>query len=137
MSNITSFNLTKQLENNYLNPGRTIEAGITEKRGRTEKSTDILIFDRIGGTRKTNANGNVDGMLFRGASHKALAGLFRKKADDQDVFNIFKTAGMSSEDAINALQNVKDKSARRGLAGLSAEAVKDQLQSFQPSGIIS
>ena len=128
MSNRVQQNSTSSLEKNYINQGRTVEAAITTKQGRTQKSTDILVFDRIGSTMKMNEKGPVEGMLFRGATHKALAGLVgRKKAEDQDVFNIFRTAGMTAQQANDALQNVKDKSAKLGLAGLSASAVNDQL----------
>ena len=123
---------SKRLDENYRNQGSPVEADITTKPGRTEKPTDILIFDRIGSTRKINDNGSVEGMLFRGASHKALAGLIgRKKADDQDVFNIFRTAGMTAQQASDALQSVKDKSINLGLAGLSASAVSDQLNAMR------
>ena len=123
---------TKRLDENYRNQGRPVEADITSKQGRTQKQTDILIFDRIGITRKTNEDGPVEGMLFRGATHKALAGLIgRKKADDQDVFNIFRTAGMTAQQASDALQSVKDKSINLGLAGLSASAVSDQLNAMR------
>jgi hypothetical protein len=119
---------TTRLDENYRNQGSPVEADITTKPGRTQKQTDILIFDRIGWTKKIDDNGPVEGMLFRGASHKALAGLIgRKKADDQDVFNIFRTAGMTAQQATDALHNVKDKSAKLGLAGLSASAVSEQL----------
>jgi hypothetical protein len=71
-------------------------------------------------------------MLFRGASHKALADLIgRKRADDQDVFNIFRTAGMTAQQANDALHNVKAKSAKLGLAGLSASAVSEQLSAMK------
>ena len=123
---------SKRLDENYRNQGSPVEADITTKPGRTEKPTDILIFDRIGSTRKINDNGSVEGMLFRGASHKALAGLIgRKKAGDQDVFNIFRTAGMTAQQASDALQSVKDKSINLGLAGLSASAVSDQLNAMR------
>ena len=123
---------TKRLDENYRNQGKPVEADITSKQGRTQKRTDILIFDRIGITRKTNEDGPVEGMLFRGATHKALAGLIgRKKADDQDVFNIFRTAGMTAQQASDALQSVKDKSTNLGLAGLSASAVSDQLNAMR------
>lgn len=123
---------TKRLDENYRNQGRPVEADITSKQGRTQKQTDILIFDRIGITRKINEDGPVEGMLFRGATHKALAGLIgRKKADDQDVFNIFRTAGMTAQQASDALQSVKDKSTNLGLAGLSASAVSDQLNAMR------
>ena len=123
---------TKRLDENYRNQGRPVEADITSKQGRTQKQTDILIFDRIGITRKINEDGPVEGMLFRGATHKALAGLIgRKKADDQDVFNIFRTAGMTAQQASDALQSVKDKSMNLGLAGLSASAVSDQLNAMR------
>ena len=123
---------TKRLDENYRNQGRPVEADITSKQGRTQKQTDILIFDRIGITRKINEDGPVEGMLFRGATHKALAGLIgRKKADDQDVFNIFRTAGMTAQQASDALQSVKDKSINLGLAGLSASAVSDQLNAMR------
>jgi hypothetical protein len=123
---------TKRLDENYRNEGKPVEADITSKQGRTQKQTDILIFDRIGVTRKTNEQGPVEGMIFRGANHKALAGLIgRKKADDQDVFNIFRTAGMTAEQASDALQSVKDKSTNLGLAGLSASAVGDQLNAMR------
>ena len=123
---------SKRLDENYRNQGSPVEADITTKPGRTEKPTDILIFDRIGSTRKINDNGSVEGMLFRGASHKALAGLIgRKRADDQDVFNIFRTAGMTAQQANDALHNVKAKSAKLGLAGLSASAVSEQLSAMK------
>ncbi len=123
---------TERLDKNYLNQGSAVEADITTKPGRTQKQTDILIFDRIGSTTKIDDNGPVEGMLFRGASHKALAGLIgRKKADDQDVFNIFRTAGMTAQQATDALHNVKDKSAKLGLAGLSASAVSEQLSAMK------
>lgn len=119
---------TKRLDENYRNQGSPVEADITTKPGRTQKQTDILIFDRIGSTRKINDNGLAEGMLFIGASHKALAGLIgRKRADDQDVFNIFRTAGMTAQEAGDALQSVKTQRAKLGLAGLSASAVSDQL----------
>ncbi len=123
---------TERLDKNYLNQGSAVEAGVTNKPGRTQKQTDILIFDRIGSTTKIDDNGPVEGMLFRGASHKALAGLIgRKKADDQDVFNIFRTAGMTAQQANDALHNVKAKSAKLGLAGLSASAVSEQLSAMK------
>lgn len=127
---------TERLDKNYLNQGSAVEAGVTNKPGRTQKQTDILIFDRIGSTTKIDDNGPVEGMLFRGASHKALAGLIgRKKADDQDVFNIFRTAGMTAQRASDALHNVKDKSAKLGLAGLSALAVSEQLSNINLQNI--
>ena len=127
---------TKRLDENYRNQGSPVEADITTKPGRTQKQTDILIFDRIGSTRKINDKGPAEGMLFRGASHKALAGLIgRKKADDQDVFNIFRTAGMTAQRASDALHNVKDKSAKLGLAGLSALAVSEQLSNINLQNI--
>ena len=127
---------TERLDKNYLNQGSAVEAGVTNKPGRTQKQTDILIFDRIGSTTKIDDNGPVEGMLFRGASHKALAGLIgRKKADDQDVFNIFRTAGMTAQRAYDALHNVKDKSAKLGLAGLSALAVSEQLSNINLQNI--
>jgi len=123
---------TTRLDENYRNQGSPVEADITTKPGRTQKQTDILIFDRIGSTKKIDDNGPVEGMLFRGATHKALAGLIgRKKADDQDVFNIFRTAGMTAQQASDALQSVKDKSTNLGLAGLSASAVSDQLNAMR------
>ena len=127
---------TARLDENYRNQGSPVEADITTKPGRTQKQTDILIFDRIGSTKKIDDNGPVEGMLFRGASHKALAGLIgRKKADDQDVFNIFRTAGMTAQQASDALHNVKDKSAKLGLAGLSALAVSEQLNNINLQNI--
>ena len=111
---------SKRLDENYRNQGSPVEADITTKPGRTEKPTDILIFDRIGSTRKINDNGSVEGGL-----------IGRKKAGDQDVFNIFRTAGMTAEQASDALHNVKDKSARLGLTGLSASAVSDQLSAIK------
>lgn len=80
---------TKRLDENYRNQGSPVEADITTKPGRTQKQTDILIFDRIGSTRKINDNGLAEGMLFRGASHKALAGLSASAVSDQ--LNIMKT----------------------------------------------
>ena len=122
----------QRLDENYRNQGSPVEADIATKPGRTQKQTDILIFDRIGSTTKIDDNGPVEGMLFRGASHKALADLIgRKRADDQDVFNIFRTAGMTAQQANDALHNVKAKSAKLGLAGLSASAVSEQLSAMK------
>ncbi len=69
--------------------------------------------------------------MFRGATHKPLASAIgRRRADDQDVFNIFRSAGMSPDQAADVLQNVKEESAKLGLAGMSATVVDDQITSF-------
>ena len=69
--------------------------------------------------------------MFRGAIHKPLASAIgRRRADDQDVFNLFRSAGMAPDQAADALQNVKEESAKLGLAGLSATAINDQITSF-------
>jgi hypothetical protein len=53
--------------------------------------------------------------------------LFRAKANYQDVYNIFRTAGMNNADAKTAVSNIKQQSEAMKLNGISAQAVKNEL----------
>ena len=109
-----------------------VEMDLTKKSGRSDKSRDILIFDRMGSTTKINSQGKpVKGALLRGASSKLFTMLFRTKANYQDVYNIFRTNGMSSKEAAEALSNVKTFSEQNKLSGISAQAVQHEINQFK------
>lgn len=138
----TSKNSSDAYEKNYLNEPKgplkrqktsKVTADITQKSTRKEKpDTDILIFDRVGSTGITNPRGKFKmGGLFRGASNKPWTALFgRVKANNQDVYNIFRSHGMSEEKALAALKNVNDKSKDLKLSGISSHAVKTEIDNF-------
>ena len=121
------------LEKDYeIQPGNLVEMDFTTKKGRLEKATDILIFDRMGNTAKTNNQGKpIRGALLRGASNKLFTMLFRTKANNQDVYNIFRTNGMNPAQADAALSNVKAKSEQLKLSGISAQAVQFEISQFK------
>ena len=134
-------NNPKDLEKNYLNEGKgplarqktsTVTADATSKLGRQDKATDILIFDRLGKTGIVgNKGGFKQGGLFRGASDKPWTALFgRIKATSQDVYNIFRSHGMSENSARQALQNVKLASNKLGLSGFSSQAVNNEIKEY-------
>jgi hypothetical protein len=79
------------------------------------KDTDILVFSRIGATSIAGKDGNP----------------LKYKARKADVLAIFRTAGMSKTDADNALRNVTETSKKQGISGLSAKAVKAQVENYQ------
>ncbi|CAM8666957.1 hypothetical protein MCEGEM3_01171 [Oxalobacteraceae bacterium] len=141
----TNSNSQNTFEKNYLNEPKgplarqqtsKVTADVTQKSTRREKSnTDILIFDRIGNTGILDPKGkNKIGGLFRGASNKPWTALFgRVKANNQDVYNIFRSHGMSQEKALEALKNVKDTSNNLKLSGISSHAVSTQIENFYKS----
>ena len=144
----TNSNNQNTFEKNYLNEPKgplvrqqtsEVTADVTQKstrRGKTD--TDILIFDRIGKTGITDTKGNNKiGGLFRGASNKPWTALFgRVKANNQDVYNIFRSHGMSQEKALAALKNVKDTSNNLKLSGISSNAVRTEIDNFYKSVVI-
>jgi hypothetical protein len=144
----TNSNSTNAFEKSYLNEPKgplerqktsKVTADVTQKSTRREKKdTDILIFDRIGNTGITDTKGNNKiGGLFRGASNKPWTALFgRVKANNQDVYNIFRSHGMSQEKALQALKNVKDTSNNMKLSGMSSNAVKTEIDNFYKSVVI-
>jgi hypothetical protein len=144
----TNSNSTNAFEKSYLNEPKgplarqqtsEVTADVTQKSTRREKKdTDILIFDRIGKTGTTDTKGkNKIGGLFRGASNKPWTALFgRVKANNQDVYNIFRSHGMSQEKALQALNNVKDTSNNMKLSGMSSNAVKTEIDNFYKSVVI-
>jgi hypothetical protein len=138
----TSQNSSDAYEKNYLNEPKgplerqktsEVTADVTQKSTRKAKpDTDILIFDRVGSTGITDPRGKFKtGGLFRGASNKPWTALFgRVKANNQDVYNIFRSHGMSGEKALEALKNVKDRSKDLKLSGISSHAVKNEIDNF-------
>jgi len=141
--NRTNSNSTNIYEKNYLNEPKgplerqqtsKVTADVTQKSTRQEKKdTDILIFDRIGNTGILDTKGEKYkiGGLFRGASNKPWTALFgRVKANNQDVYNIFRSHGMSQEKALEALKNVKNASNNMKLSGMSSNAVKTEIDNF-------
>lgn len=135
MSKVSTHHISSgQLERAYNNAGSNVEMDFTKKSGRSEKHSDILIFDRMGGMKKIDSQGHpVKGALLRGASNKLFTMLFRTKANHQDVYNIFRTNGMNPKEAKAALLHVKMVSERQKLSGISAQAVQEQLTKFQPT----
>ncbi|MEO0315873.1 MAG: hypothetical protein RI928_2329 [Pseudomonadota bacterium] len=96
------------------------------------KDTDILVFSRIGATSIAGKDGNpLKGGLFKSSSSGFFNNLFKYKARKADVLAIFRTAGMSKTDADNALRNVTETSKKQGISGLSAKAVKAQVENYQ------
>jgi len=145
----TNSNSTNAFEKSYLNEPKgplerqktsKVTADVTQKSTRREKKdTDILIFDRIGNTGILDTIGKKHkiGGLFRGASNKPWTALFgRVKANSQDVYNIFRSHGMSQEKALQALKNVKDTSNNMKLSGMSSNAVKTEIDDFYKSVVI-
>jgi asparagine N-glycosylation enzyme membrane subunit Stt3 len=118
-----------QLERAYTNEGRSeVSMGFTEKTNRNTKNTDVLVFDRIGTIKKAgDQNSSAKGALLRGASNKLFTMLFRAKANSQDVYNIFRTAGMNNAQAKTAVSSIKQRSEELKLNGISAQAVKNEL----------
>lgn len=144
----TNSTSTNAFEKSYLNEPKgplerqktsKVTADVTQKSTRREKKdTDILIFDRIGKTGITDTKGkNKIGGLFRGASNKPWTALFgRVKANNQDVYNIFRSHGMSQEEALAALKNVKDTSNNMKLSGISSNAVSTEIDNFYKTTVI-
>lgn len=125
-------------EKNYSNESKdplqrhktsTATADTSQKRGRQIKAGDILVFDRIGKTGIFDHKGmRKTGMLFRGASNKPWTALFgRVKANSQDVYNIFRSNGMTPDQAHTALINVKNISKNMNLSGISSHEVEKAL----------
>lgn len=125
----TNLPASSQLESAYKNEGRSeVKMGFNEKTNRNTKDTDILVFDRIGTIKKAgDQNSSVKGALLRGASNKLFTMLFRTKANYQDVYNIFRTAGMTPEEARKGVKNIKTQSEQMNLGGISAQAVNNEL----------
>jgi hypothetical protein len=96
------------------------------------KDTDILVFSRIGTTNITGKDGNpLKGGLFKSSSSGFFNNLFKYKARKADVIAIFITAGMSKTAAENALSKVTETSKKQGISGLSAKAVKAEVDYYQ------
>jgi hypothetical protein len=125
----TNLPTTNQVERAYKNEGRSeVSMGISEKINRNTKDTDVLVFDRIGTIKKAgDQNFSAKGALLKGASNKLFTMLFRAKANYQDVYNIFRTAGMNNTEAKTAVSNIKQQSEAMKLNGISAQAVKNEL----------
>lgn len=112
--------------------GREVIAEFKTKVGRATKDNDILIFDRIGATNQKATDGTFKkGGFFRAASGGLFKKLFSYKANNQDVKDIFKTAGMNEQQIDIALANVNKESKIRKLSGLSASAVEAELNQFR------
>ncbi len=110
------------------NRGVEFIADFKPKVGREIKRNDIVIFDRIGTTnKKATDNTFKKGAFFKAASDSLFTKLFRYRANSKDVQDIFKSAGMNESAAERALQNVKSESKKRGLSGLSAQAVEEEI----------
>ncbi len=108
-------------------------ADIDGKSGRDLKETDVLVFSRIG----FSAGSPLDkALLFKGVGdHSPLKKIRnflmgRHKATEQDVLTMFKTNGMTNQQAKAALEFVKKKS--ENLSGFSAKAVSDQIHANRP-----
>ena len=100
------------------------------------KDTDILVFSRTGTTNITGTDGNpLKGGLFKSSSSGFFNNLFKYKARKADVLAIFMTAGMSKTDAENALSKVTETSKKQRISGLSAKAVKAEVDHYQAEEI--
>lgn len=110
-----------------------IKADVIDTSGRTEKSTDVLVFARIGPGRATAGK---DAMLFKQVRNNSAFTKLRNflmgrhPASAQNVYEIFRTHGMNKKQARQATENVRQ--ASTGLSGLSANAVKVELKAFRP-----
>jgi hypothetical protein len=111
--------------------GNVYVAQLESKPEHEKKDNDVLIFSRLGTTNIRNKEGDfLKGGLFKASSSGFFKNLFKHKATKADVLAIFKTAGMSDNQANSALQKVKESSKNHGISGLSANVVRTQLESF-------
>jgi hypothetical protein len=111
--------------------GNVYVAKLESKPGHKQKDNDVLIFSRLGTTNIQNKEGDfLKGGLFKASSSGFFKNLFKHKATKADVLAIFKTAGMSDAQANSAFQKVKDASKSHGISGLSANVVRNQVESF-------
>jgi hypothetical protein len=111
--------------------GNVYVAQLESKPGHKQKDNDVLIFSRLGTTNIKNKEGDfLKGGFFKASSSGFFKNLFKHKATKADVVAIFKTAGMSDNQANSALQKVKESSKNHGISGLSATAVRTQVERF-------
>jgi hypothetical protein len=111
--------------------GNVYVAQLESKPEHEKKDNDVLIFSRLGTTNIRNKEGDfLKGGFFKASSSGFFKNLFKHKATKADVLAIFKTAGMSDNQANSALQKVKESSKNHGISGLSANVVRTQLESF-------
>ena len=108
-------------------------AELVSKPGRQEKDSDVLMGVGV----KVLKNGpNIGKMvaLFRGASHSSAGTqvrnsmLGRQLATHQDILNVFKSCGMTEDQAARALDNVRVIG-----KGFSAVDVKREVSQFETS----
>ena len=99
------------------------------KENRDLKDTDIVIFSKVGASKikPGTENGLFKAMNTSGFFAK-LRAAFKPKADAQDIYNICRSHGMSTEQAGKALVNIKLASDKMGLSGFSAKALHNELQ---------
>jgi hypothetical protein len=102
-------------------------AAITDKPGRAEKSTDILMRDRITTIKSGKETGQMK-MLLRGVSDhgpKALRNIFlgRSPATKEDIAKVMQTQHMTPEEIKTVLSNIKSDNKGR----FQAIAVKNEI----------
>lgn len=108
-------------------------AELVSKPGRQEKDSDVLMGVGVKVLKDGPNIGKMVG-LFRGASHSSAGTqvrnsmLGRQLATQQDILNVFKSCGMSEDQAAHALDHVRVIG-----KGFSAADVKREVSQFETS----
>ena len=121
----------KGLNISNLSTKPTHHAELIKNTERGLKDTDVVVWSRVGASRikPGQDSGLYKAKSFSGPFAK-LRAAFSSKAKAQDIYDICRSHGMTTQQAGKAMVNIKQASDRLGLSGFSAKALNHELESL-------